>query len=114
MDANPYVSVTDATIPAVVSTAITVLYFLFNFINYLFNATAAETKTGENQIVTYLSEQEHSSTERAERGAQVHKTIPESLYTEPYDGNDKQEQYSRGTTLLSERRSTICLSTRRK
>ena len=44
MDTDPIVSYSAANIPALVSTGITVFYFIIKLLNYIFNASSRETQ----------------------------------------------------------------------
>ena len=111
MDTDTYVSFTNASIPALVSTAITVCYFIIRLLNYIVNATSREAKTRKNETATGIPEQECSSTQGAEGGMEVYPAVPESIYMITLDGQEQHQQYPAGTSLLPKRGTNIHLPT---
>ena len=113
MDTDAYVSFTNASIPALVSTVITVCYFIIRLLNYILNASSRETKDRKIETSTGIPEQEHGSMQGAEGSVEVYPTVLESLHMTTLDGQEQHQQYPTGTLLLPKRGTNIHLPTLR-
>ena len=112
MDAYSNVSITDASFPALVSTAITIGYLLIRLIQLIINAATREAETGQDKTATHLSQSKCCPAAGTESRLEVHERIQEGIYTTPHDGRELQ-RHSEGTSVLRKRWPDLCLPTSR-
>ena len=86
MDAGTAMSYSTANIPVLVSTAITIGYFIIKLINYIINASSREAQARKRMPSTGIPKQEHCSAQRAESGVEVYKEVSKYLYETTTDG----------------------------
>ena len=110
MDTHSYVSVTNASIPALVSTAITISYILLRLIQFIANATTREAETGKDKAETRLPQPECCPTTGAESRVEIHQRIQEGIYTTTRDVGE-YPRHPEGTSVLRKRWTDVCLPT---
>ena len=103
---------TTGGIPALVSTAITIIYFAVKFITYVFNASTRAIKGQERMLCHHPSTHHQSPMSGAESNLEIYKDIPGYRGEEGNNGR-RQRPRSTGTLLLHSGRQNICISPNR-
>ena len=86
MDAGTAMSYSTTNIPVLVSTTITICYFLIKLINYIITANSREAQARKRMPSIGIPKQEHSSVQRAESSVEVHTEVSKCLYETTTDG----------------------------
>ena len=98
-----------AGLPALISTGITLVYFLLKAYQFAVYAVSHQTKGRLAAAMPGGHQQEHSSIEGEEGHTQVHEQVPRNI-SDQYGAGIQQPS---GSVSLSRRRKDICLAARR-
>ena len=103
---------TAGSIPALVSTAITIIYFAVKLIAYCINASTRETQSRKGTLHNSLSGHDQGSTSRTEGPGQVYSNIPGYSYNTKDNGRGQWPQTTQPIFLHTERQDLRISSTR--
>ena len=103
---------TAGSVPALVSTAITIIYFAVKLITYFINAGARETESRKGTLHNSLSRHDQGSTSGTEGPGQVYPNIPRYSYNTEDNGRGQWPQTTRPVFLHTERQDLRISPTR--
>ena len=110
MDA--YTSLYTAGVPALVSTAITIVYFLIKLVTYFLHAGTREAESREGTLHNSISGHDQGSASGAEGPGQVYLNIPRYPYNTEDNGRGQWPQTTRPVFLHTERQDLRISPTR--
>ena len=90
-------------VPALVSTAITIIYFTVKLITYLFNASTREAESRKGTLHNSLSGHDQGSMSGTEGPGQVYPNIPGYTYNTDENGRGQWPQTTWPVFLHTER-----------
>ena len=96
-------------IPALVSTAITIIYFAVKLITYVLNAGTREAESRKGTLHNSLPGHDQGSTSGTEGPGQVYPNIPRYNYNTDENGRGQWPQTTRPVFLHTERQD-LCIS----